>query len=78
MGWKQSWLDLNAAETERLRRQNEDMRSGRFALYHRDGLTGAMHDITEMEIARNDAAVTALGRINRRLRTKIDEEGDQD
>jgi len=31
-----------------------------------------------MEIARNDAAVTALGRINRRLRTKIDEEGDQD
>jgi hypothetical protein len=37
-----------------------------------------MHDITEMEIARNDAAVTALERINRRLRAKIDEVGDED
>ena len=44
----------------------------------RDGLTGAMHDITEMEIARNDAAVTALERIIRRLRAKIDEVGDED
>src|SRR4051812_43329619 len=33
------------------------MRSGRFTLQHRDGQTGAMQDITEIEIVLNEATI---------------------